>query len=172
MFANDAYAHYGVNALIRHAPHALFQRLIQENILPAVHTLISHKFAITVLHSVYSSKWCSAHQRQLLIMAIYKDNMTVMSTWTNFPDLYEVIRANQSIQKRLLTQLFDLCDKLVSQKDAIGFPFVQRLLYIYLRCGVQAEMAELCDTIRPHLPNLILLSVEGALLTSVVFALS
>lgn len=84
-FATDAYAHFTVNALIRHASHSLFEQLFTEMIIPSVATLVSHKFGITVLHSIHTSRWCTFRERQLMIMSINKDDMSVMAQWNHFP---------------------------------------------------------------------------------------
>lgn len=168
--ATDAYAHFVVAALIRHVPHDAFTKLLA-NVIPAVPQLVSHKFGIEVLHAAYSSRWCSPADRSLLLLAVFKDNVAVMKRWPGFPDIEAVLQQNPTLQRRLLTRLFDLSDKLVSQKEAVGFPFVQRLVCAYVRCGTRDEVSELCDTLRPHIAT-IATTREGAPLASLAFSLT
>lgn len=169
-YATDAYAHFAISALIRHAPHDLYKQLLS-NVMSAVPQLVSHKFGIEVIHSMYSSRWCSAVDRNLLLLAVFKDNVTVMKQWKGYPILEDVLQQNPSLQKRLLTRLFELCDKLVSQKGAVGYPFVQRLTYAFIRCGTRDEVCELCETLRPHVAA-VAVTREGAPLASLVFSLT
>ncbi|KAL7706199.1 hypothetical protein N2W54_004681 [Lotmaria passim] len=168
--ATDAYAHFVVCALIRHVPHEAYSTLFA-HVIPAVPQLVAHKFGIEVIHAAYSSRWCSPADRSLLLLAVFKDNVAVMKRWPGFPDVEAVLQRNPSLQKRLLTRLFDLSDKLVSQKEAIGFAFVQRLVGAYVRCGTRDEVSELCDTLRPHIAT-IAVTREGAPLASLAFSLT
>ncbi|EPY34150.1 pumilio like proteiny domain family member 6 [Strigomonas culicis] len=170
LYATDAYAHFVVMSLIRHAPHDTFKSLLA-SLIPNVAQLITHKFGIETLHSAYSSKWCSLLDKQLLLLAIFKENVSVMKRWEGYPVLEDVLRKNASLRKRLLSRLFDLSDKLVSQKDSVQFPFVQRLVHAYVVEGTKDEVSELCDTLRPHLPA-IATSKEGAPLASLAFSLT
>lgn len=169
-YATDAYAHFVVCALIRHVPHEAYTKLMA-HVIPCVPQLVSHKFGIEVLHAVYSSRWCSPSDRSLLLLAVFKDNVAVMKRWPGYPDVEAVLKQNPSLQRRLLTRLFDLSDKLVSQKDAVGYPFVQRLVGAYVRCGTRDEVSELCDTLRPHIAA-IAATREGAPLASLAFSLT
>jgi pumilio homology domain family member 6 len=168
--ATDAYAHFVVSALIRHVPHESYNKLLA-SFIPSVPQLVGHKFGIEVIHAAYSSRWCSPADRSLLLLAVFKDNVAVMKRWPGYPDVEEVLRQNPTLQKRLLTRLFDLSDKLVSQKEAIGFPFVQRLVGAYVKCGTRDEVSELCDTLRPHIAT-IASTREGAPLASLAFSLT
>ncbi|KAG5500316.1 hypothetical protein JIQ42_04653 [Leishmania sp. Namibia] len=169
-YATDAYAHFVVCALMRHVPHEAYSRLVAQ-VIPSVPQLVAHKFGIEALHSVYSSRWCSPADRSLLLLAVFKDNVAVMKRWPGYPDVEQVLKQNPSLQRRLLTRLFDLSDKLVSQKGAIGYPFVQRLVGAYVRCGTRDEVSELCDTLRPHIAA-IAVTREGAPLASLAFSLT
>ncbi|KAG5477113.1 hypothetical protein LSCM1_05455 [Leishmania martiniquensis] len=169
-YATDAYAHFVVCALVRHAPHEAYSKLMTQ-VVPSVPQLVTHKFGIGALHSVYSSRWCSPGDRSLLLLAVFKDNVAVMKRWPGYPDVEQVLKQNPSLQRRLLTRLFDLSDKLVSQKGAIGYPFVQRLVGAYVRCGTRDEVSELCDTLRPHMAA-IAVTREGAPLASLAFSLT
>lgn len=169
-YATDAYAHFAINALIRHVPHEVYDQLLTA-LVPAVPQLVTHKFGLEVIHSAYSSRWCSATDRNLLVLAIFKDNIAVMKQWKGYPVLEDVLGRNPPLRKRLLTRLFDLCDKLVSQKEAIGYPFVQRLTYAFVSNGTRDEVSELCDTLRPHIAA-IALTREGAPLASLAFSLT
>ncbi|KPI86652.1 pumillio protein 8 putative (PUF8) [Leptomonas seymouri] len=168
--ATDAYAHFVICALIRHMPHDAYRKLLA-HVIPAVPQLVAHKFGIEVIHATYSSRWCSPSDRSLLLLAVFKDNVAVMKRWAGYPDVEEVLRQNPALQKRLLTRLFDLSDKLVSQKEAVGFPFVQRLVNVYVKCGTRDEVSELCDTLRPHIAT-IAATREGAPLASLAFSLT
>lgn len=170
LYATDAYAHFVVMSLIRHAPHDTFRSLLA-SLVPNVAQLITHKFGIETLHSAYSSKWCALLDKQLLLLAIFKENVSVMKRWEGYPVLEDVLHKNATLRKRLLSRLFDLSDKLVSQKDSVQFPFVQRLVHAYVVEGTKDEVSELCDTLRPHLPA-IATSKEGAPLASLAFALT
>nr|CAJ2474949.1 unnamed protein product [Leishmania braziliensis] len=169
-YATDAYAHFVVCALVRHVPHEAYSKLVT-HVIPSVPQLVAHKFGIEVLHSVYSSRWCSPADRSLLLLAVFKDSVAVMKRWPGYPEIEEVLKQNPSLQRRLLTRLFDLCDKLVSLKEAIGYPFVQRLVGTYIRCGTREEVSELCDTLRPHIAA-ISVTREGAPLASLAFSLT
>lgn len=168
--ATDAYAHFVVSALIRHASHDVFRHLLSA-VMAVVPQLVSHKFGIEVIHNTYSSRWCSPTDRDILLLAVFKENPAVMKRWAGYPNMEEVLTKNPSMQKRLLTRLFDLCDKLVSQKEAVGYPFVQRLTCAYIRHGTRHEVSELCDTLRPHIASLAT-TREGAPLASLAFSLT
>ncbi|KAG8346647.1 putative RNA-binding protein [Trypanosoma vivax] len=169
-FATDAYGHFVVVALLRHAPHSLFDRVLAL-IMPGVPTLISHRYGIEVLHAAYSSSLCTATNRNLLALAVFKDNLAVMKRWKGYPLIEEVLVQEISQRKRLLAKLFSMCEKLVSQKSAVGFPFVQRLVAAYLQSGTKEEVSELCVSLRPHLATLCT-TREGAPLASLAFALT
>ncbi|CCW71028.1 unnamed protein product [Phytomonas sp. Hart1] len=169
-YGTDAYAHFVVNALIRHAPHNMFNLLLTR-FIPIVSKLITNKFGIDVLHSVYSSRWCKAADRDLIILAVFRDSMAVMRQWSGYPVLEDVLRQNPPLQKRLLAHLFELGDKLVSHKGAVGYPFVQRLVHAFIRYGTRDEVSELCVTLRPYLATLAF-TREGAPLASLVFVLT
>ncbi|KAK7198671.1 pumillio protein 8 [Novymonas esmeraldas] len=169
-YATDAYAHFVVCALVRHVPHEAYTRLLTQ-LIPSVPQLVAHKFGIEVLHAVYSSRWCSPADRSLLLLAVFKDNLAVMKRWPGYPDVAAVLQKNPTLQRRLLTRLFDLSDKLVSQKEAVGYPFVQRLVHAYVQCGTRDEVSELCDTLRPHIAA-IASTREGAPLASLAFSLT
>ncbi|GET89346.1 hypothetical protein, conserved [Leishmania tarentolae] len=169
-YATDAYAHFVVCALVRHVPHEAYSKLMT-HVIPCVPQLVAHKFGIEVLHSVYSSRWCRPGDRSLLLLAVFKDNLAVMKRWPGYPEVEGVLKQNPSLQRRLLSRLFDLSDKLVSQKEAIVYPFVQRLVGAYVRCGTRDEVSELCDTLRPHI-TAISGTREGAPLASLAFSLT
>ncbi|KAG5502976.1 hypothetical protein JKF63_04749 [Porcisia hertigi] len=169
-YATDAYAHFVVCALVRHVPHEAYNKLMT-HVIPSVPQLVTHKFGIEVLHTVYSSRWCSPADRSLLLLAVFKDNVAVMKRWPGYPDVEEVLKQNSSLRRRLLTRLFDLSDKLVSQKEAVEYPFVQRLVGAYVRHGTRDEVSELCDTLRPHIAA-ISITREGAPLASLAFSLT
>ncbi|AAZ10282.1 pumilio/PUF RNA binding protein 8, putative [Trypanosoma brucei brucei TREU927] len=169
-YATDAYGHFVVVALLRHAPHDLFDKILSLTI-PAVPTLISHRFGIEVIHSAYSSNLCTATNRNLLILAVFKDNIALMKRWKGYPILEDVLAQEVEQRKRLLPKLFELCEKLVSQKSAVDFPFVQRLAAAFIRNGTKHEVSELCDTLRPHLAVLCTIR-EGAPLASLAFSLT
>lgn len=168
--ATDGYAHFVVMAVIRHATRDTFKNVLSA-IIPAVPQLVTHKFGVHVIHSAYSSRWTTAADRDMLIMGIYKDNQAVMKRWEGFPVLEHVLSRNRSIQKRLLTRLFELVEKLISQKEAVGFPFVQRLALAFLKTGTREEVSELCDSLRPYLGD-IAQTREGAPLASLTFSLT
>ncbi|RNF27633.1 pumilio protein 8 [Trypanosoma conorhini] len=167
--ATDAYGHFVVTALIRHAPHSLLDKLLLL-IVPAVPSLVSHRFGIEVLHAAYSSRLCTSTNRHILILAVLKDNVAVMKRWKGYPVLEEVLQQEVAQRKRLLSRLFELCDKLVSQKGAVDYPFAQRLVAAYLKHGRKDEVAELCDTLRPHLATLCA-TREGPPIVSTAFSL-
>ncbi|CAD2217433.1 pumilio like proteiny domain family member 6 [Angomonas deanei] len=169
-YASDAYAHFVVMSIVRHAPHDVFKTLLA-SLIPNVSHLISHKFGIVTLHAAYSSKWCGKLDCQLLLLSVLKENVSVMKRWEGYPVLEDVLQKNPTLQKRLLPRLFDLCDKLVSQKEAIQFPFVQKLVYAYVKCGTREEVSELCETLRPYLAS-ISTTREGAPLASLAFSLT
>lgn len=168
--ATDAYGHFVVMSLIRHATRTTFDTLLKA-LAPAVPRLITHKFGVHVLHSAYSSRWCSSVDRNVLLLGIFKDNMTVMKRWTGFPDLESILLQNPALRQRLLTRLFDVVEKLISQKEAVEFPYVQRLAYAFLKAGTRDEVSELCDSLRPHLAN-IASTRDGAPLASLAFSLT
>ncbi|KPA79777.1 hypothetical protein ABB37_05522 [Leptomonas pyrrhocoris] len=168
--ATNAYGHFVVCALIRHVSHDAYNKLLA-HVIPAVPQLVTHKFGIEVIHAAYSSRWCNPADRSLLLLAVFKDNVAVMKRWPGYPDIEEVLRLNPALQKRLLTRLFDLSDKLVSLKEAVGFPFVQRLVNAFVRCGTRDEVSELCDTLRPYIAT-IAVTREGAPLASLAFSLT
>ncbi|EKF31042.1 pumilio/PUF RNA binding protein 2, putative [Trypanosoma cruzi marinkellei] len=168
-YATDAYGHFVVTALIRHAPHSFLDKLLAL-IIPAVPSLVSHRFGIEVMHAAYSSRLCTSANRHLLILAVLKDKIAVMKRWKGYPILEEVLQQEVTQRKRLLSRLFGLCDTLVSQKCSIGFPFVQRLVAAYLKYGRKDEVMELCDTLRPHLAALCT-TREGAPIVTTVFFL-
>lgn len=179
-YATDSFAHYVIGAAVRHASHELYAKLFTATI-PCVPTLATHAYGIEVVHAMYSSRWCSPQEAQILLLAIFKDNVALMKKWVGYPSMEAVLKGNPALQKRLLTRLFDVCDKLVSQKGAIAYPFVQRLVYVYLRSGTKDEVSELCDTLRglreeggKKKANLatIALTREGAPLASLAFALT
>ncbi|RNF12615.1 pumilio protein 8 [Trypanosoma rangeli] len=167
--ATDAYGHFVVIALIRHAPHSFLDKLLTL-IIPAVPTLVSHRFGVEVLHAAYSNRLCTSTNRHILILAALKDNVAVMKRWKGYPVLEDVLQQEVAQQKRLLSRLFELCDKLVSQKGAANYPFAQRLVAAYLKRGRKDEVAELCDTLRPHLAALCT-TREGAPIVTTVFSL-
>ncbi|CCW64300.1 unnamed protein product [Phytomonas sp. EM1] len=169
-YSTDSYAHFVVNALIRHASHDIFDLLLTR-FIPIVPQLISNKFGINVLHFVYSSHWCKSDDRDLILLAVFRDNTAVMRQWNGYPVLEDIIRRNPHLQKRLLTRLFDLGDKLVSHKGAVGYPFVQRLIHAFMCYGTRDEVSELCATLRPHLAT-VALTREGAPLASLAFGLT
>ncbi|KEG13213.1 pumilio protein 8 [Trypanosoma grayi] len=168
--ATDAYGHFVVVALIRHAPHSLLDKIFSQ-MIPTVPSLVSHRFGIEVLHAAYSNRLCTATNRHLLILAVLKDSVAVMKRWKGYPVLEEVLQHETAQRKRLLVRLFELCDKLVSQKGAVSFPFVQRLVAAYMNNGTKDEVSELCDTLRPHLATLCT-TREGAPLVSLTFSLT
>lgn len=170
IYATDAYAHFVVCALVRHVPHEAYSKLMA-HVIPSVPQLVAHKFGIQVVHSVYSSRWCSPADRSLLLLAVFKDSVAVMKRWPGYPEVEAVLKQNPPLQRRLLSRLFDLSDKLVSQKEAVGYPFVQRLVGAYVRCGTRDEVSELCDTLRPHI-TAISVTREGAPLASLAFSLT
>ncbi|EAN98997.1 pumilio/PUF RNA binding protein 8, putative [Trypanosoma cruzi] len=167
--ATDAYGHFVVTALIRHAPHSFLDKLLAL-IIPAVPSLVSHRFGIEVVNAAYSSRLCTSANRHILILAVLKDKIAVMKRWKGYPILEEVLQQEVTQRKRLLSRLFGLCDTLVSQKCAIGYPFVQRLVAAYLKQGVKDDVMELCDTLRPHLAALCA-TREGAPIVTTVFFL-
>lgn len=169
--ATGAYGHFVFMAVLRHANREAFHTIMAA-LLPVVPQLVHHKFGVQVLHSAYTSRWCTAEDRNLLLLSIFRDNAAVMRRWEGYPILEKVLAQNKSIQRRLLTRLFDLVDKLISQKEAIGFPFVQRLAYAFLLTGTRDEVSELCDTLRPHVASTISTTREGAPLASLAFSLT
>nr|CCC89723.1 conserved hypothetical protein [Trypanosoma congolense IL3000] len=169
-YATDAYGHFVVIALLRHAPHSLFDKMLTFTI-SAVPTLISHRFGIEVVHSAYSSSLCTAANRHLLVLAVFKDNVALMKHWKGYPVLEDVLNQEVEQRKRLLPKLFDLCEKLVSQKGAVDYPFVQRLAAAFVASGTKHEVMELCETMRPHLASLCT-TREGARLVSLTFVLT
>ncbi|KAH9599522.1 hypothetical protein LSM04_004859 [Trypanosoma melophagium] len=168
-YATDAYGHFVVTALIRHAPHSLLDKILSL-IIPAVPLLVTHRFGIEVLHTSYSSRLCTATNRHLLILSVLKENVAMMKRWKGYPILEDVLKQETSERKRFFPKLFELCDKLVSQKDAVTYPFVQRLVAAYIQNGTKDEVSELCDTLRPNLAALCT-TREGAPLVSLTFSL-
>jgi pumilio homology domain family member 6 len=168
-FCNDAFAHFVVCALIRHAPHHQYRKLLGM-LVPIVPTIVSHKFGMQVMHAAYTSRLCSALDRNLLILGVFKDSVSVMKHWRGYPVLEDIISKELDHQKRLLQRLFDLSDKLVSLKEAIELPFVQRLVYAFLRYGTKHEITELCVTVKSQL-NLLCETREGSVLASLAFSL-
>jgi pumilio homology domain family member 6 len=168
-FCNDAFAHFVVCALVRHAPHQQYRKILGM-LVPIVPAIVSHKFGMQVVHAAYSSKLCSALDRNLLLLGVFKDSVSVMKHWKGYPVLEDIISQELDHQKRLLQRLFDLSDKLVSVKDAIALPFVQRLVYAFLRFGTKHEITELCVTIKPQLSTLCE-TREGSVLASLTFSL-
>lgn len=169
--ATDAYGYFVVIAIVRHSTRETFQTIFGA-LLPVVSQLINHKFGAQVIHSVYSSRWCSSDNRNLILLAVFKDDVAVMRRWDGYPVLEKVLALNKPIQKRLLTRLFDLVEKLISQKEAIDFPFVQRLAHAFLLTGTREEVSELCETLRPYVATTLALSREGSSLASLVFSLT
>lgn len=168
--ATDAYGRFVVVALMRHANRETFRSLLAV-LLPVISQLVSHKFGVQTIHSAYSSRWSSAADRDLMLLSVFKEKTFVMKKMSGYPVLEDMLRQNPSAQKRLLSSLFNLVEKLVSQKDAIGFPFVQRLAYVFLQCGTREEVSELCDSLRPYLVANAQ-SREGAPLASLTFSLT
>lgn len=168
-FCNDAFAHFVVCALIRHAPHHQYRKILGM-LVPIVPTIVSHKFGMQVMHAAYTSRLCSALDRNLLILGVFKDSVSVMKHWRGYPVLEDIVSKELDHQKRLLQRLFDLSDKLVSLKEAIELPFVQRLVYAFLRFGTKHEITELCVTIKPQL-GLLCETREGSVLASLAFSL-
>lgn len=168
-FCSDAFAHFVVCALIRHAPHHQYRKILGM-LVPIVPSIVSHKFGMQVMHAAYTSRLCSALDRNLLILGVFKDSVSVMKHWRGYPVLEDIVSKELDHQKRLLQRLFDLSDKLVSLKEAIELPFVQRLVYAFLRHGTKHEITELCVTIKPQL-SLLCETREGSVLASLAFSL-
>lgn len=169
--ATGAYGHFVCVAVLRHATRETFQILLAA-FLPIIPQLVHHKFGVQVLHSAYTSRWCTVEDRNSLLLSIFKDNASVMRRWEGYPILEHVLQKNKDIQRRLLTRLFTLVEKLISQKEAIGFPFVQRLAYAFLLTGTRDEVSELCDTLRPFVATTIATTREGGPLASLAFSLT
>lgn len=168
-FCNDAFAHFVVCALVRHAPHHQYRKLLGM-LVPIVPNIVSHTFGMQVMHAAYTSRLCSALDRNLLILGVFKDSVSVMKHWKGYPVLEDIVALELDHQKRLLQRLFDLSDKLVSLKEAIELPFVQRLVYAFLRFGTKHEITELCVTIKPKL-SVLCDTKEGSVLASLAFSL-
>eukprot|EP00796_Vickermania_ingenoplastis_P009236 gene9236-6489_t len=166
----DAYGHFVVMAVIRHANRDVFTKLLNA-LIPIVPQAVSHKFGVHVLHCAYSSRWSTSSDRDRLCLGVFKYDPSAMKRWVGYPAIEDVVQNNPDIQKHLLTRLFDLVEKLISQKESIGFPFVQRLAFAFLKAGTREEVSELCDTIRPHCAA-IAVTREGALLSSLTFSLT
>lgn len=170
--ATDAYGHFVVMGLIRHANRETFSTSLLPAVLPAVPQLIGHKFGVQVLHAVYSSRWSSAADRDRLLLGIFKDPEAMMKRWVGYPVLEDILAKNPpALKKRLLPRLFDLVEKLISQKEAVEYPLVQRLSYAFLKTGTREEVSELCDSLRPHLVT-VATTREGAPLASLTFSLT
>eukprot|EP00331_Platyophrya_macrostoma_P033875 CAMPEP_0176441080 /NCGR_PEP_ID=MMETSP0127-20121128/20977_1 /TAXON_ID=938130 /ORGANISM="Platyophrya macrostoma, Strain WH" /LENGTH=689 /DNA_ID=CAMNT_0017825775 /DNA_START=42 /DNA_END=2111 /DNA_ORIENTATION=+ len=168
-FCNDAFSHFAVCALMRHAPHALHKKLVGL-LIPSLPQIVTHKFGVQVVHAAYSSRLCSTMDRNMLLLGIFKDGVAVMKHYRGYPVLEDILQQELDHQKRLVQRLFEISDKLVSQKEAFTLPFVQRLVFAFLRYGTKHEILEMSVTLKPHLVALCE-SREGSELAALTFAL-
>jgi pumilio family protein 6 len=166
-FCTDAFAHFIVEALIRHASLTMFRQIVAL-LIPAMPVVVQVKCGVKVVHSVYSNKMSNTLEKNLIILGIFKDSVQLMKTWPGYPVLEDILEHKSPQQKRILATLFGLTDKLVG-KGAADLPFVQRLLCALFRRGVKHEVEELAVTIKSHIKSM-LPSKEGATLASVAFA--
>lgn len=169
-YACDSFGHYVVIALFKHAPHALFRKLLAVLINDCA-TLCKHAVGLRVIHTAYTSKLCTAGDKNLMLLGVFKDGVAVMKNWKGYPDIEAILAQEKDQQKRLVAYLYSLVDKLVCQKDAYTFPFVQRLTLIFMRFGNKDDVMDMCDSLRPHLQNLVSSGKDGALLASLTFSL-
>lgn len=168
-FCNDAFASFAVCALIRHAPHALYRKVLQL-VVPVMPQIVTHTFGMRVVNAAYSSRLANALDRNLVALGVFKDGVAVMKHWPGYPVLEDILAQATDYKKRLLGRLFDVSDKLVSQKDSFDYPFVQRLVHAYMLCGVKHEITELCVSLKKYVVAACE-TKEGAALASVTFAI-
>ena len=163
----DAFGHFVVIALFRHANTALYNALY-ELTQPVVNTLISHKHGMQVLHACYSSRYTNVAEKHQLVLGVFKDSVAIMRRWKGYPILEDILtHLPDDERKRLSSKLFNLVDKLVSKKEALGLPFVQRLVCCALWRGEQSEVQELASSVREFLVDCAQ-TKEGAPLASLV----
>ena len=170
-YANDSFGHYVIIAMFKHAPHQLFRKLLA-HLIKECPNMCKHSIGLRVIHTAYTSKLCSAADKNLMLLAVFKDGVAVMKNWKGYPELDDILAQEKDQQKRLVGYLYSLVDKLVCQKDAYTFPFVQRLTLTFMRFGNKDDVVDMCDSLRPHLQNLLTSGgKDGALLASMTFAL-
>ena len=168
-YCNDAFASFAVCALIRHAPHALYRKLLNL-IVPVMPQIVSHTYGMRVVNAAYSSRLSNALDRNLVALGVFKDGVAVMKHWPGYPVLEDILTQATDYKRRLLARLFDVADKLVSQKESFDYPFVQRLVHAYLKCGVKHEISELSVSLKKY----VIAACEtkdGAALASMTFAI-
>jgi pumilio family protein 6 len=163
-YCTDGFAHFAIEALIRHATKADYRSMFNL-VLNVMNSLATHKCGIRVVNALYNHKLSSTTEKHLLVLGIFKDSVAVMKSWKGYPMLEEIIEHEASHRKRILTSLFDVTDKLVSQKEAVDYPFVQRLLCILFARGGKEQVEELAASIKG---NLVAMAAtrEGARLAS------
>ena len=165
---SDAYCHFVVCALLRHANRNLFRKMLNL-ILANMSTLVGHKFGALVVHTAFTSKMCSAVDRDIIILGVFKDSVAVMKQWKGYPVLEQIMENEPVHRKRLITALFALLDKLVSQKEGFGYTFVQRLLCAFFKHGGKHEIQELAVTLKEHVA-ILCDTREGSMLTAQLIA--
>lgn len=170
-YANDAFGHYVVIAMFKHAPHVLFRKLLA-HLIKECPNMCKHAIGLRVIHTAYTSKLCSAADKNLMLLAVFKDGVAVMKNWKGYPEIDGILEQEKDQQKRLVGYLYSLVDKLVCQKDAYTYPFVQRLTLSFMKFGNKDDVIDMCDSLRPHLQNLLVAGgKDGALLANMTFAL-
>ena len=170
-FCNDGFASYVVVALLRHAPHALFRKILTVTVA-VMPKLVTHAYGLRVVSSAYSSRLCSATDRNHLMLGCFKDDVAIMKHWRGYPVLEDILQQEKTYQKRMLSTLYTLVDKLINPKEAAELPFVQRLATAFLMHGTKHEIMDLAIVCKPKIITVLKEgNKEASLFAAYVFTL-
>ena len=97
-YCTDGFASYVVCALLRHAPHALYRKLLG-SILSAMTQISTHTFGLRCVQTAYGSKLCSANDRNVLLLGVFKDSVAVMKTWKGYPVFEDILRLEKHCER-------------------------------------------------------------------------
>eukprot|EP00658_Telonema_sp_P-2_P005429 TRINITY_DN12026_c0_g1_i2.p1 TRINITY_DN12026_c0_g1~~TRINITY_DN12026_c0_g1_i2.p1 ORF type:complete len:382 (+),score=157.73 TRINITY_DN12026_c0_g1_i2:238-1383(+) len=85
------------------------------------------------------------------MLGCFKDDVAIMKHWRGYPVLEDILQQEKTYQKRMLTTLYTLVDKLVNPKEAAELPFVQRLATAFLMHGTKHEIMDLAIVCKPKM---------------------